>query len=885
MKPLSDGSHRLAIALLASMLCAGLTFGGQTGKISGRITDGQTRESLPGASVIIDGTRFGAAANIDGYYFINNVPPGTYSITVSLVGYQRVVIRNLQVKIDLTTAQDITLNPISIDVSEVIITAERPLVQKDLTSTSVTVSSEEIKLMPVDNVDQVINLQAGVIGGHFRGGRTDEVLYLVDGVSVTDPYNNSRGLTVENASIRQMEVISGAFNAEYGQAMSGVVNIVTQEGSSNYHGSFSGYVGDYATSHTETFENLDHYGVPRTLNAQVTIGGPIILDNLTFFAAGRALNQEGYLYGTRVYNTFDNNPYTPTGDGASLSMNPSQRLSAGGKISYAFGEMKLTGSGNYEYGWNKYYDHGYKWAPDGITNHYHTSQMYGLQFTQAFSPSTFWTAKYSYNYFDYRGYVYENLYDPQYVDPDRGAPQSNYTFRSGGNHAGRYERNTRTHLSQLAISSQISREHKLGAGLELQLHRLYSHGYNMVNLSPGVYDTTTGEPVFTIGYPRLGAIGNQSYQKYPYQLSAYVQDKMEYDIMIINAGVRFDYFDPASSYPADLKNPTGNTLYPGAGVYTKASPKYQISPRLGVSFPITDQGIIHFSYGHFFQIPGFDNLYTNSDYLVSSAGSLSTITGNPDLDAQRTVSYELGLQQVLFEVFSLDVTAYYRDIRNYLGMEIIETYDGRSYARYINRDYANVRGFVVSLEKRFVNFFSVKADYTFQIAEGNSSDPRTVYNNNQSDPPVETPKTVVPLDWDQRHTLNLTMMVGTPGDWTASVIFQYGSGYPYTEDVRTSQGLRFQNGGTKPPYYNVDLRAEKSFPLFGVTINTFLWISNLFDTMNEFNVNASTGRANLDIFTSLGGEIIGLNTVDQYLNDPTSYSAPREVRLGLSLEF
>jgi hypothetical protein len=127
--------------------------------------------------------------------------------------------------------------------------------------------------------------------------------------------------------------------------------------------------------------------------------------------------------------------------------------------------------------------------------------------------------------------------------------------------------------------------------------------------------------------------------------------------------------------------------------------------------------------------------------------------------------------------------------------------------------------------------------------------------------------------------------VGTPGDWTTSVIFQYGSGYPYTEDVRTSQGLRFQNGGTKPPYYNVDLRAEKSFPVFGININTFLWITNVFDTMNELNVNASTGRANLDIFTSLGGEIIGLNTVDQYLNDPTSYSAPREVRLGLSLEF
>jgi outer membrane receptor protein involved in Fe transport len=885
VKPLSDALRHLLIVMMALMLSAGLTFAGQTGKISGRIFDAQTREPLPGASIVIDGTRLGAAANVEGYYFINNVPPGTYSLSVSLVGYQRTVIRNVLVKIDLTTAQDARLNSTSVDVSEVVITADRPLVQKDLTSTSVTVSSDDIRLMPVENVDQVINLQAGVIGGHFRGGRSDEVLYLVDGVSVTDPFSNSRGITVENSSIRQMEVISGAFNAEYGQAMSGVVNIVTQEGSQNFHGSVSGYVGDFVTSHTDVFENLNHYALPRTRNLEATLGGPMGLDGLSFFVAGRWLDQEGYLYGKRVYNTYDNNPFTPTGDGAEVSMNPSRRASASGKIAYSFGDMKLSGSSNYEHGWNKNYDHGFRWTPDGPMNHYHTSQMHGLQFTHAVSPSTFWMLKYSFNYFDYRGYLDQDLYDARYVDPDRGDPQSNYTFRSGGNYAGRYERNTRTHLTQLSISSQVSKEHKIGAGVELQLHRLYNHGYNMVNLSPGVYDTTTGEPVFTIGYPRLGALGNQSYLKNPVQMSAYIQDKMEYDIMIINAGVRLDYFDPASEYPADLKNPTMNTLFPGVGQYTKGSRKYQVSPRLGVSFPITDQGIIHFSYGHFFQIPGFDNLYTNADYLVSSAGSLSTITGNPDLNAQRTVSYEIGLQQVLFEVFSLDVTAYYRDIRNYLGMQIVEMYDGRSYARYINRDYANVRGFVVSFEKRLTNLFSVKADYTFQIAEGNSSDPRTVFNNNQSDPPIETPKTVVPLDWDQRNTLNLNVMVGQPGDWTASVIFQYGSGYPYTEDVRVSKGITFQNSGTKPAFFNVDLRADKSFPVLGLNINAFLWVYNLLDIKNEYNVNGGTGRANLDIFTSLGGRIIGLNTVDQYLNDPTSFSAPREVRLGLSVEF
>jgi len=406
-------------------------------------------------------------------------------------------------------------------------------------------------------------------------------------------------------------------------------------------------------------------------------------------------------------------------------------------------------------------------------------------------------------------------------------------------------------------------------------------------MTPGLYDSTGLIPIFTLGYQNPGSINNQSYLKYPMQLAAYIQDKMEYDIMIINAGVRIDWFNPASSYPADLRNPSNNPLYPGAGQYTIASKKYQVSPRLGVSFPITDQGIIHFSYGHFFQIPGFDNLYTNSDYIVPQSSTLSTVTGNPDLNAQRTVSYELGLQQVLFGILSLDATVYYRDIRDYLGMEIISTYDGTRYARFINRDYANARGFILSVEKRLTDYIGFKADYTFQIAEGNSSDPYTVYQNNQSDPPVETPKTVVPLNWDQRHTLNVSLTIGKPGDWTAAFIAQYGSGEPYTEDTRVSQGITFENGGTKPPYRNVDFRVEKTFPVAGINVNAFLWVYNLLDIKNEFNVNPTTGRANSDLFAKeiYAGTIVGLNTIEQYLNDPTSFSSPREVRFGLSVEF
>jgi len=388
-----------------------------------------------------------------------------------------------------------------------------------------------------------------------------------------------------------------------------------------------------------------------------------------------------------------------------------------------------------------------------------------------------------------------------------------------------------------------------------------------------------------LGYPNLGAPGNQSYFKKPVELSAYIQDKVEYDMMIINAGVRFDYFDPASSYPVDLKNPTKNPLFPFPDVWKAAGKKTQLSPRLGISFPITDQGIIHFSYGHFFQMPSFDNLYTNSDYLVPPSSTLNTIAGNPDLEPQRTTKYEIGLQQVLFTNIGLDLSVYYSDIRNLLGTEIIQTYEGFEYARYVNRDYGNVKGFILSLDRRFTDYYGVKIDYTYQLASGDASDPLSVFYNNQTSPPIETNKAVVPLNWDQRSTLNLSFTVGKPEDWNVGVIFSYGSGFPYTEDTRVSGGLRFENGGFKPSSFNIDMTAEKSISLSDVHFTLFALVYNLLDTRNEVNVNSASGRANIDLYTYQAGAIVGLNTIQQYLNNPTSFSAPRQIRLGLRVDY
>jgi len=934
------------LTLFAVLVFSVSVFAGTTGKISGNVTDKETGEPIVGANIIIEGTYLGASADLEGYYSIGNIPPGEYRVIFSAVGYQKIIVEKVLVKIDLTTQIDMKLNSAVIQLGQdVVVTSQRPLVQKDLTSTSVTISSNDIKMMPVESVGQIVNLQAGVMDGHFRGGRSNDVAYLIDGVAVNDAFNGGFGVQVENSSIRQMEVISGTFNAEYGQALSGVVNIVTQSGSNKFEAYVTGYAGGYFTNHSDIFKNLNNpifkYGAFDPNNAllaqknlQLTISGPISpVKNLYFFVTGRYFQNNGYLYGQRIFNVTDDVPFFPnpsdqtvwiprnTGDGAYVSMNPERKYSANAKLTYALPELTMTYSIFWDDNKNKYYDHGFSLTPDGIMTHYRTDLVHNLQFTYYPSSNTFHSLKFSANYFDYKGYLYPdypinndpsspdyNPYgiDPRYVRPNQGIPTSGYTFREGGNQTGRYNRYTNTFVAQYSYTSQISKEHKIGAGVEYKYYELFSQNKDIINLTDGQLDTL-GNLIFTPGYPNKGAITDQgSYIEYlrnPFEMSAYVQDKMEYDIMIINAGVRLDYFNSNGYIPVDLRNPRHNPLYPGAKLVDpnadptnpdnyvlemrKVDAKYQISPRLGASFPITDQGIIRFSYGHFFKIPSFENLYSNPDFIVQPSGSVSSTTGNPDLNAEKNVIYEIGLQQVLFENFALNFSVYYRDIRNWLGMEIINTYEGFKYARFINRDYANVKGFIVSLDKRFANYFGFKLDYTFQIAQGNASDPRAVFNNNQTNPPIEETKSVVPLDWDQRHTLNVNLNVGVPGDWTVGMIFQYGSGTPYTEDTRVSQGVRFENGGIKPTFYNVDLRAEKTFDVFGFSLNTYLMIYNLLDIKNEFGVYSTTGRANADLNTQYYREsdIIGLNTIQQYVNNPGMYSAPREIRLGLGLGF
>jgi len=220
-------------------------FAGTTGKVVGQVVDATNGEPLPGVNILIENTMLGAATDVDGTFLILGVPPGIYTVRAEMIGYNDYVVNNLRISADKTTRVNFKLQQTSLELGETIeVTAERPLVKKDLTSTESSVGSDVIENLPVENFSDVVNLQAGVVDGHFRGGRLGEVTYLIDGVPVNDVYSGSYALEVENNSIQELTVISGTFNAEYGQAMSGVVNVVTKEGTQHYRGNITLYGGD-----------------------------------------------------------------------------------------------------------------------------------------------------------------------------------------------------------------------------------------------------------------------------------------------------------------------------------------------------------------------------------------------------------------------------------------------------------------------------------------------------------------------------------------------------------------------------------------------------------------------------------------------------------------
>ncbi len=914
------------IGLFIAIILSQIAFGGITGKLSGFVSDKQNGEPLVGVNVVLNNTYLGATTDIDGAFFILNIPPGVYEVDVDYIGYKKVLISNVLIQTDLTTNFQVEMEEQIIDVGEVIVVvAERPLIQKDLTSSRKITTSAEFANTPLETIQDVIQLTAGVTtdedgGMHVRGGRMGEVNYLVDGVAVMDPLYNTRGTNLNNNAVSEVQVITGGFSAEYGDAMSGIVNMVTKEGSDEFSGSIR-YTTDYGVSLLGSDWGDEYRGYAFADRSNLDFGYNRLETSLSGYIPG--ISGMKFFLSNEIRLADDRDP--------SIYMIPHQEQeyhSTQFKTTYSIQDpsIKFFVSGFYTRDQRGSYDTDYRYW----LNHYYSNSRFSkqlqLKMNHALSTKTFYEviANYFrterwfavrqtdpdkedyenwYQDYDYKQGAYPDISNNEYeqgffseLNP-YGVPG---LFNGVGDARVFQFRHTDIYTLKANLTSQLHKYHELKTGFVFKQFEVRFFN-NSLNYNPKPFE--------------------DDYDDNPLAASFYVTDKIEYEGIIINAGGRIEYFDSkAFKYTNPFDN-TSDKLF--------ADAKWNIVPRLGISHPISETGVVFYNYGKFFQLPELRYFFTgiNSDLTRGNQ-----ILGDPDLDVQETTSYEIGYNQLITDDMALNVTAFYKDIEGLVQTRKVPAVPS-SYFLQVNVDYANVRGFEITLDKRMSNNFGGAASYSMQVARGTASDATEAYYDYYNDPSQSDPVTggtrVLPrsdfyLDFDVRHSFNFSGQVMIPENggpeigsfypfqnMLFSAVYTLASGLPYSPEDDRGQLVGTRNSGRLPWSSNFDFRFSKGFKFGNYTLNFFANIYNLFNVENITDVFPRTGLPDNDgIFRSSGARAKGTDeyvphrdlnrdgNIDEHeaqstftearnelSRDPENYGPPRIVRIGLEFLF
>ncbi len=891
--PGSNFRPLLILALLCAILVP-VANAGVTGKISGVVSDARSGEPIQGATIRVVGTNIVTESDGDGEYFVINVPGGKYDITATTVGFEPLIRQNVRVLVDLTTPVDFDLQQETVELTDqVVVMADNPTIQKDLTASKVIFTSDRLKTLPnIITVQSVLTNYPGVIidreqDMHVRGGRSGQVSYYYDGFSVQDPFVANSGIHIIPNALEELTLTSGGYSAEYGEALSGVVSAVSREGTSEYHGSikaYNGYTHPYDVS-TADWSDLSNVG-NRSMSAHIS--GPMPFANskkYTFSVAGE------YLHDPTDLPHNGQASYTGT---AKFSAQP-------------LSKVKLISNLTYYEASGETYDHrdvnnvSYDLNLDGLPVFKKQSYLLGLSsnyyFNQKFVLSTRYNRFYTYTksaprhlfdtyWSDWPGYTEDSagvyngtIDDDNYLnDVDWSDPIQVVGFTVGDDYEPSFRmRETVYDALHLSVINQINKSNELKAGVEYRIYNVEWDFKQFYNTRPY----------------------GEKYISKPTYASLFLQDKMEYDYFVINAGFRYDYRNTDVTYTAWTVNDNGE----GVPFSKKAESKQRFSPRFGISYPISDRSVMHVNYGLYYQAPQFLYLYTNMNGDISSGYPL---VGNPDLEPERTTSWEIGLDHLIGETVRFDITAYYKDIKDLVTTRSSFEVAGNSVTFFVNDDYGSVKGVDFSLEKLPSNdFITGSLSYGYMVAQGIGSDalePYYTYLTSLED--TLAPLTEYPLDFDQRHTLtavidfrvphNRTLHVAgmnIPGNWGVNLVGHYGSGLPYTMTDVDGNRLGDRNAGRLPAYHTVDMRFNKDFRLMkgGSTLSFFVEVDNLFDRRNVINVYSLTGRADDDGFNQTASLALSQDELDEYDalydHDPQHFSPPRTIRTGLELHF
>jgi outer membrane receptor protein involved in Fe transport len=877
---------------------------GGTGRITGRVTD-RGKEGIAYANVIVLGTKQGTATDESGNYSIPGVPVGSVQVQVQAVGYDKQV-KPVEVNAGATSTLNFDLGGSKVvkQIEEIEVRAEKRIDTKSST-TKQSISAEKLKEIPVDNLREAVGVKAGVVaqGGelHFRGGRGGEVKFQFDGVEVSDPLFG-RGANIANLAVAGTEILSGGFDAEYGNALSGVVSVSTKEGTERFGGEMRWDTDRYGDP-TKTFNNFDRF--------TFGFGGPTPIQNLTYFTTYEGSFTDTYLrsgrtqpertlfdfiqLGNRQRNEVNTNfklAYRPNAKNKYTFETINNRLintpyhhmwSRRGFVKVDYDTIRSPGQPNVlreRYGsWSgTRVDSTYRAV--NMPDHFPTTDDRFQQFTGVWtsqlSDKTVWATRLSQMNFRAQTTVggkqpwdYE-VQSPFYWSGNTlSGSENNPYFATHGDFPNYSNSNTTTWTMKSDFSTRRWKQHTMKTGIETRYNQVQKLTLTLPN------SESNGLPGGT----------RSDFVNYNPEGAAYLQDRWEFEGLVLNAGVRYDLFTPGDQVKtSDL--PSGKRF------------KQQFSPRLGIAYPISDKDVLSFHYGWTYQTPARNFVFENR-----GINSAVNVRGNPDLEPETNIAYQAGVQHLFSRDVSGQFSVFFKDIYGLITVRQETDEFGNLVNVFMNQDYASARGFETSIIKSFSHKFSAEVNYTYSLATGVASDPNSAlqfFNGGR----LYLPIAEQPLDWDQRTTLSIQGVIRDPGKWGVRLLWLYGSGFPFTPTFRNDRKPDpvLENSRRQPSNSVLTLDGDKYYRIWGQNVTLFFDARNVLDAKNINSLSfgpfpnpfvnqagddyliyfTETGRAGGAYLQDVNGDGI-LDWVP--VRDPRVFAEGRNVRMGMSVTF